>query len=530
METNPDDRLELALLASNEGVWDWYVGEEDIYYSDRVLDFLGYTKGEAPNILVHAKKYFHPEDFPSMRRAFKAAIAGSGGGTLAADCRYLHPDGGWRWLRIRGVTVRDGSGKVVRMVGSIIDISRRKKVEIELEEERYRLRQLIETIPLKVYYKDPRSRFVMVNSSLAEWLGCNSVDDVIGKTDHDFFGSVHADQALADELKIMETLQPELDVIECETWDGKDNTWVKTSKLPWLDKNGNLLGTFGVSNDITDLVSTQTRLAELAEELRKRNVAFEEELQLAREIQQALLPRDIDGLVLRARGYKATFGCRYTPASEMAGDFFEVIPISRHCVGVFVCDVMGHGVRASLVVSMLRGLMEKERDYANSPERFLCGVNDGLVSIFERAGVTLFATAAYCVIDLREGTLRYACAGHPAPIMVHRGRGRQLGDAAGKNNPALGLIPKAAFAAETLSLGTMDRLLIFTDGLHEVEDAGGEQLGINNVTTLWEQHSGDGLETSLNALLKKAKDHAQAGQFDDDVCLFAIDVTPCQDS
>ncbi len=528
MEPNPHDRLELALLASNEGVWDWYVGKEKIYYSDRVLDFLGYGKDEAPNILVHAKEYFHPEDYPGLRSAFKAAVAESGDGTLAADCRYRHPDGEWRWLRIRGVTVRDDSSKVVRMVGSIIDISRRKKAEVALEEERFRLTQLIETIPLKVYYKDSRSRFVMANSSLAEWLGCDSVDDVIGKTDHDFFGSVHADQALADELKIMETRKPELDVIECETWEGKENTWVKTSKLPWLDIKGNLLGTFGISNDITDLVVTQKRLAELAEELRKRNVAFEEELQLAREIQQALLPRDLDGLVLCAKGYKATFGCRYTPASEMAGDFFEVIPISRHCIGILVCDVMGHGVRASLVVSMLRGLMEKERDYANSPERFLCGVNDGLVSIFERAGVTLFATAAYCVIDLREGTLRYACAGHPAPIMVHNGHGRQLVEAEEITNPALGLIPGASFAAETLALDAMDRLLIFTDGLHEVENSDGEQLGIDNITSFWEQHSGDDLETSLNGLLQKAKHHSQAGQFDDDVCLFAIDVTPCQ--
>ncbi|MBT8045063.1 MAG: PAS domain S-box protein, partial [Verrucomicrobiae bacterium] len=419
MDHIPQDRLELALRASNEGVWDWYIGDDNIYYSEQVLKLLGYNSTEeAPNIIIEAKHYFHEDELPELRSAFKKVIAPHGDEHLASDCRYKHPDGEWHWLRIRGIAVRDDHGNATRIVGSIIDISLRKNAEMALEEERYRLKELIENIPLKVYYKDKESRFVMANSSLAEWLGCSSVDELIGKADHDFFEPTHADPARADEVRIMETREPKLDVIECETWDGKEDTWVKTSKLPWLDKKGNLLGTFGISNDITDLVITQRRLAELAEELQKRNIAFEEELQLAREIQQALLPRDLDGLVLRGHDREVTFGCRYSAASEMAGDFFEVMPISQHCIGILVCDVMGHGVRASLIVSMLRGLMEKERDSATSPEWFLHGVNEGLFSIFQRAGVTLFATAIYCVVNLKEGSLQYACAGHPAPIAV----------------------------------------------------------------------------------------------------------------
>ena len=220
--------------------------------------------------------------------------------------------------------------------------------------------------------------------------------------------------------------------------------------------------------------------------MQKRNVAIEEELQLAREIQQALLPKEVDGLILQDNEREVTVGCRYCPASEMAGDFFEVIPISQHCMGILLCDVMGHGVRASLVVSMLRGLMEKERESATSPEWFLYGVNDGLVSIFERAGVTLFATAIYCVIDLKarnadstpvratrllswSGSAKANCCSRrtrsPTPLWVS--------------------FPRLCLPHTVVSLDEIDRLLIFTGrALHEVEDAAGEELGIERIVTI----------------------------------------------
>ena len=524
MASDLQDRLELALLASNEGVWDWYVGAREIYYSERVLDFLGYPADKAPNIILQARRYFHQDEVSELRDTFKKIVRKNGDDTLAHDCRYLHPDGSWRWLRIRGVVVRDDDGMAYRIVGSIIDISQRKNAETALKEERHRLRELIENIPINVYYKDTESRFVLANSSTAEKLGADSELDLLGKTDRDFFDKRHADMGRKDELEIMETRVPMLKALQKETYDDGKTTWAETSKLPWLNRKGELCGTFGITTDITALFNAQREMGALADELQKRNVAIEEELQLAREIQQALLPKELDGLILQDNQREVTVGCRYCPASEMAGDFFEVIPISQHCMGILLCDVMGHGVRASLVVSMLRGLMEKERESATSPEWFLYGVNDGLVSIFERAGVTLFATAIYFVIDLKEGTLQYSCAGHPAPIVIRLGKGKLLQPQDAKPNPALGLIPQAVFATHTISLDEIDRLLVYTDGLHEVEDAAGEELGIERIITTMENGIEDDLETSLDTLVDYARRHSVDGEFGDDVCLFAIDV------
>lgn len=527
METSSRDRLSLALHASNEGVWDWYVGDENIYYSERALEFLGYDASSAPNLITQPEHFLHPDDLTIFRLSFDRAMAPGSDRIFAVDGRYLHPTESWRWFRVRGVVVRDYAGKAIRVVGSVIDISKRKNAEIALDEERYRLRQLVENIPVNIYYKDKDSKFVLSNSSTAEKLGAASVDDLLGKTDYDFFDAKHADIARKNELDIMESGEPQLNEIQCETWDGKENTWAETSKLPWRDQKGKIRGIFGITSDITKIVNAQQKLARMAEELHARNQAIEEELQLAKEIQQALLPQGLDEHSLRSHNREIFFDCRYAPASDMAGDFFEVIPISQHKVGLLVCDVMGHGVRSSLVVSMLRGLMEKERDAATSPEWFLYGINDGLVSILERANVTLFATAIYCVVNLKKGTLSYSCAGHPAPIVVYEGKGRQLsavGPDGGKPNPALGLIPRAAYSAEVISLDEVERMLLFTDGLHEVENEAGEPLAMESIIKTLEECSGERLDQSLDQLLNYARDHAGSGEFDDDVCLLAMDV------
>lgn len=522
------ERNELALLASNEGVWDWYVGQTDIYYSERVLRFLGYSKEKAPNIFTHANDCFHEEDLPNFKEAYRQSITENDDNTFASDCRYKHPDGTWHWLRIRGVVVHKDDGTVTRMVGSIINISHRKNAELALEEERFRLKQLIENVPVNVYYKDTESRFVLANTSTIEKLGASSPEEVIGKTDHDFFDINHSNKTRSNELDIMNTRTPQLNEVHRETWvrvKGKEDTWAKSSKLPWIDKKGNICGTFGITSDITDLVRTERMLTNMAEELQKRNVVYEEELQLAREVQQALLPQDLDNHKLNYGEKTASFHCRYAPASDMAGDFYEMMPISDHSIGILICDVMGHGVRSSLVVSMLRGLMEKEHHSTASPDVFLKGVNEGLVSILNRAGVTMFATAAYCVIDLKENTLQYSCAGHLAPIIIKDKKAKQLTPEQTKPCPALGLIPTSNYQTSMISLDDIDRLLLFTDGIHEVEDKNENEWGIEGLIQKAELSSSDVLADSLDSLLSSAIQFSSNNSFDDDVCLVAFDIT-----
>ncbi len=124
------------------------------------------------------------------------------------------------------------------------------------------LQALLEGTPHSVYFKDQASRFILVSRSLARLLGLAEPQQAFGKTDGDFFSAEHADQALADERRIMETGEPVVDLVEKETWPDGRVTWASSTKLPLRDAAGRIVGTFGISRDITARKIAEQRLAE----------------------------------------------------------------------------------------------------------------------------------------------------------------------------------------------------------------------------------------------------------------------------
>ncbi|MGC6425616.1 MAG: PAS domain-containing protein [Akkermansiaceae bacterium] len=654
-ESDANDRLELALQASNEGVWDWDLKTNEIFYSNRVLGFLGFGRYGAKNIFENPAEYVHPDHLLEWENQM-AEVFGGEEDLFAIEPRIRDANGKWKWFRVRGVPRRDEKGEVVRLVGSLIDISKRKTAELELEEERARIDLLLESVPVNVYLKDRESRFLRANRATAERMGVSSVEDLMGKTDHDFFGSEHADEARETELRIMETRIGQIDEVEHEDWEDGHETWVIVSKMPWIgldgsvrgtfgvttdvtelvetqnhlaeisdqlasanltieeerhrirlvidnipmfvyfkdrescfqlvnqgladllgqetpddlvgkhdrdffsadltdealrdeqeimatgkplpkklerlewkdghvtwslsskfpwyDRKGTLVGTFGVSGDVTKLVETRDQLAELSTYLKRKNEAMAEELQLAREVQQAAIPQFLPKLA----NDQVRFDHRYEPASDLAGDFFEVLELGPEKVGFLVCDVMGHGVRAALIVSMLRGLLEKGQEQRESPGDFLKGLNAGLCHLLERTGITIFSTAVYGVIDLQKGTLKIASAGHPAPL-VQRGKGvDSLNFEKGSKGPALGLVEGVEFGETTLVLNELKALWCFTDGIFEVRNEAGEELGPEGMARQLERNG------NLQVLVDYARDFSGGGKFEDDVCILGLEL------
>lgn len=129
----------------------------------------------------------------------------------------------------------------------------------ELETERYLLHSLMQSLPDNIYFKDRDSRFLRVSAAMAAWFGADSTSDLVGKSDKDFFTPEHAEQARLDEAELLESGKPVLGKEEKETWPDGRTTWVTTSKMPLRDRDGNIVGTFGISRDVT-----QEKLALLA--------------------------------------------------------------------------------------------------------------------------------------------------------------------------------------------------------------------------------------------------------------------------
>ena len=173
---------------------------------------------------------------------------------------------------------------------------------------------------------------------------------------------------------------------------------------------------------MTEIVDTQDRLAEVAQIYKERNELYEAELLLASEIQQAILTKRIPSIPSKQTNitnslFTTNFDITHIPMHGLAGDFYEAIPISDSKMGILVCDVMGHGVRAGLIVAMIRGIISKETESISAPEKFLASLNHGLSHILDTAGISIFSTAIYCVIDTKEDTINLASAGHPLPIL-----------------------------------------------------------------------------------------------------------------
>ena len=518
------ERLELALRASNEGIWDWQTDEQEIFYSRRILEFLECGRDRAPNLFLAPFDHVWPEDREAFERAVTHALLDGGPETLAVDARIRTGGDNWLWLRIRGIVVRRRDGRTIRIAGSMIDISRRKAAEAQVEEERFLLRQLIDHVPLQIYFKDLESKFTMANQRMAEWLGLTHGSQLTGKHDRDFFDLDHWKPAEDDEKRIMLSGEAILDQLEHETRRQGAETWVITSKFPWRDRLAQIKGTFGVSSDVTKLVKAQHEASNLAFQLQVKNEAYEEELLLAREIQQALAGEGFPAATASNQNH-LTFGARYIPISGLAGDFFEVMKVSEDSYGVLICDVMGHGVRSALIVAMLRGLLEKQRAQTAEPGLFLQGLNEGLAAILERAGTTMFATAFFGVIDLAAGTFKYACGGHPGPIIAGKNGVRQIACERSEKGPGLGLIKGAAYPTQEIDLAEIDRMILFTDGVLEAENQSGEAFFENRLMEIIAMKSADPLESLLDGVLSSVLAFSQGQRFDDDVCLLGFELT-----
>jgi two-component system sensor histidine kinase/response regulator len=140
---------------------------------------------------------------------------------------------------------------VARLEHSIRYTLERQRLIKELELERYLLHSLMENLPDNIYFKDRDSKFIRISRAMADWFGLAEPMDALGNTDEDFFTNEHAEQARADEVELMKRGEPVLDKVEKETWPDGRTTWVSTSKLPLRDRERNVVGTFGVSRDIT---------------------------------------------------------------------------------------------------------------------------------------------------------------------------------------------------------------------------------------------------------------------------------------
>ena len=157
------------------------------------------------------------------------------------------------WMSTSKIPWYDKNGNIMGTMGISRDVTERKKYgDSVLGKEKSFFNAIMNNIADSIFFKDLESRFVRINRACAIKHGIENPEDVVGKSDFDFFSEEHAKQAFEDEQKIIKTNKPIIDFEEKETYQDGEYKWASTSKLPWYDENNNIIGIFGITRDITE--------------------------------------------------------------------------------------------------------------------------------------------------------------------------------------------------------------------------------------------------------------------------------------
>ncbi|WP_075354281.1 PAS domain S-box protein [Desulfovibrio sp. DV] len=179
-----EERYALVTLGANDGIWDWDLRTNIVYYSPRYMEILGHTPDEIPQLLDEWTKRIHPDDAETVIRANKRCADGETD-NFSVEYRMRHKDGTYRWILGRGASLKDARGVVIRMAGTHTDITRRKHDEEALRESQDQLAKIFRFTPVGIAISTRHEgRLIDINETGARMLGY-SKSDIIGRLTSD---------------------------------------------------------------------------------------------------------------------------------------------------------------------------------------------------------------------------------------------------------------------------------------------------------------------------------------------------------
>lgn len=285
---------------------------------------------------------------------------------------------------------------------------------------------------------------------------------------------------------------------------------VNISYLPTKEEPGWLIEILDIEekkkieNSIMDMAQLFIRERN---ELRENQRMISRELHLAREIQFSLLPHK----------EFPSIAYLYQPMEEIGGDFLDLFELDNHHTGIFISDVCGHGIAASLLTVMLKQKLGELRAFAFHPDHFLTALNKAL--FHQLRGY--FLTAIYAVYDHQSHLLSIANAGHPHPFLYTR---RHFATIATTRSQPIGAFPSTSYEVSSLTVRPGDRILFYTDGLLETENPNGESFEEKRLVDSLEQNASKPAYNFLQGILDELRDFHGERNLEDDIALICLDI------
>ena len=206
---------------------------------------------------------------------------------------------------------------------------------------------------------------------------------------------------------------------------------------------------------------------------------MKKQLTLAAEVQRRLIPSEPPEIP----GYDIAY--EFVPTYELGGDFFDFIQLPSGKLAFVVCDVVGKGVRASLLMASVRASLRAHSAYLDTMSKVIAAVNRDLCADTKPSD---FATMFFGLLDPASRKLAYVCAGHPPAMLARKNQIIQLEAGGG----VLGILPEMPYQAGHVKLQSQDRLIVFTDGLNEAVNFQYEQYGRNRIAEALTHCTGQG--------------------------------------
>ena len=268
---------------------------------------------------------------------------------------------------------------------------------------------------------------------------------------------------------------------------------------------------------IRDLLEKNRQLTQAYKELKAAQAQLiekerlEAELDVARSIQRSILPQEQP----RLAGFD--FGTLIEPVLSVGGDLFDFIPLGRGRLGIAIGDVSGHGVSAAIFMALTYSLLRAEASRGGAPGKALRNVNRHLLGMSDSG---MFVTVLYGILESERQQFTFVRAGHPSPLLLDRW-GEDTSPPPGLGQP-LGLFDDPSLDEQSVTVPEGGLLFLFTDGITEAADPGGQQFGLERLQTVLRAANHAPAQDLCRLAYGAVRAHCGAAAPHDDILLLAL--------
>mgnify|MGYP001263497207 CR=1 FL=1 len=342
--------------------------------------------------------------------------------------------------------------------------------------------QVLESMADWVRVVDNNNNILYANKAMKDVLG----EDLVGMKCYEAYGESEPCGFCISKRSIEtnETIQKEEIIMD---------KYFSIKSSPILDENGNVIAAVEVFRDVT-------RERKLELELIEKNRKMSNDLLFAKRLQRRILPKGgIYGNLKIDHLYK--------PSEMLSGDMFDIFYIDGDNIGIYICDVVGHGITASMMTMFVRQTMRAIKDDILSPSKALEQLHQRFITL--NLGVDKYFTIFYAIYNIENRNLKYSNAGHNCiPIKYNSNEFSLL-----KTNgfPISLIFNEVEYNEDQINLNIGDKILLYTDGITEVKNIDGEEFGIERVIKIIEEDK----ENVLNRIVESVENFRWGDQEDD---------------